>query len=582
VRILAGLVILVLSLSAVVGCSRGKGGPPQPQPTAPTAQPAETKPAKTDTEPEPEPEPAPGEVVRLAPPKDGGAWPWAVGKTELPGESRPVTFNNIAPHAITGLAVRPDVNRAVVSIRVDPTATKKGPSPLSTRVALIDTAAGTTLPAWVLPGAYAVLDLSPDGRGILATYPQPGRDRGVLRLWVAGTDGQLKRWNCTAHAPPREGLRLDSANQATESLAHEIRWAAFVGDRVVSASRGGQVRVFDTEGLKPLAGIDATPCRPAVTPDGAKVAFLIGSHVALLDPAARKIVGMRWVGTPPPHPVLAFSPDGAKLAIGGNGRLVLLDLTSGHFQSVTIPRLDVNDNGVYDKPFGWAGPDHILADRLLFDPQLPQPVWSYSGAEILQGRGWRTWASVRASDRPATTVRAFTLPAPETLGAVAAAKAKPGAAGLRPGGGVRIDVTGVPEDRREETQAALAKRLREVGFVPDEKAEVTLFASVDSPGTKPTVVYTAIGSYSYTRKPTRLRLVLNGKELWNDAWAVEPPFAFDYPKGTVLVDQLAKLGIGQPDYKAFTLAPFPSHLPGPNAPATAIGTTDLAATHTGG
>src|SRR6185503_3962926 len=96
------------------------------------------------------------------------------------------------------------------------------------------------------------------------------------------------------------------------------------------------------------------------------------------------------------------------------------------------------------------------------------------------------------------------------------------------------------------------------------------------PGTKPTVIYSALGSYAYTKTPARLRLVLNDKELWNEAWAVEPPFALDLTKGTSLSEHLAKLAIGQPDYKAFSLAPLPAHFPGPSAPTSPLGKTDLA------
>src|SRR5207244_8181618 len=64
----------------------------------------------------------------------------------------------------------------------------------------------------------------------------------------------------------------------------EVRWAAFVGnDRIASASRAGQLRVYEADGLKPLATIDASMGRPAISPDGTKVAFLAGNSVALLD-----------------------------------------------------------------------------------------------------------------------------------------------------------------------------------------------------------------------------------------------------------------------------------------------------------
>lgn len=580
-RTLAVLIVLSLPLAVLVGCSRGKGEPAQPQ-TQPTSPTPSTSAAKTvvkelPPEPEPEPEPAPGEIVKLAMPKEGGVWPWLVGTNIDSTESRPIWFTGSGPYAANGFAVRPALSRAVVTMRVDPYANpKKGFDPRkatdATRVTLYDTAAGIALTEWAVPGSFTILDLSPDGRSILATSSRAGHGRGSLRLWVIGSDGQLKRWTALAHTTQRDGQRSDSLVAA----GTEIRWAGFVGDRAVSMSRSGQIRVFDIEGLKPTASFDGSPCRPDVTPDGTRIAFLVGPLVALLDPATRKITGTRWVGIPPPHPVLRFSPDGSTLAIGGNGRAILLNLSSGQFQTLNLPKMDVNDNAMFDKPFGWAGNSHLLADKYLFDPQLQQPAWEYSSAEQIQFRGGRVWAIARSPGSSTAQLKSFTMPDEDVLARSKTAKAKPDTFALQPGSGIKIDVTGVPTDRRTETQNVLEERLREVGFVPDPKAAAVLFASVDSPGTKPTVVYSGIGSYQYTKKMARLRLVLKDKELWNEAWAVEPPFAIEPTKGMVLADYLGKLAIGQPDYKAFALAPLPSYIPGSKAPTGPLGQTNLA------
>jgi len=167
------------------------------------------------------------------------------------------------------------------------------------------------------------------------------------------------------------------------------------------------------------------------------------------------------------------------------------------------------------------------------------------------------------------------LPYPEAISAVASAKARPGVMALQPGNGVKIDVSGVPEERRPEVQAMLEQRLKEIGYHADANAPATLFASVDSPGTKRTVIYSGLGPYQYVRKPARLRLVLGSQELWNDAWATEPPYSLDLPKGMNLTEHLKKFAIGDPDYRVFGVAPIPTHFPGPNAPTGPFGNTDL-------
>jgi hypothetical protein len=571
----AGFLVLALSVVIVTGCSRGRGGPP---PQSPPSQPAPPEPKAEPPKPEPEPEPLPGEPVRLTIPEDGGKWPWGVGQAAEPGQSRPVALTGVGPLAVTGFAVCPEANRAVVSIQVDK-AEKGKKGQVVTRVALCDTAAGVIVSEWQLPGLHAVTDLSPDGRQILAMHPTSGKERATLRMWMVGSDGQLKRWTWTPHTPPRsEGLRVEAGVRLDAASSVEVSWAGFVGnDRVVSSSRAGQLRVFDTDGLKPLASIDASPGRPAVTPDGTRVAFLVGSSVALLDPATAKVIGTRWLGTPPPHAALAFSPDGSKLAVGGNGKLAILDLATGDVRQVSLARMRVNDGGLADKPFGWAGPGHLFADTQLYDLQVPGAAWEYIGAEHVRFSGSQLWASVKPASGSPATIRSYTLPHPQALERIAAVAERPGLFALQPGSTIQVDATGIPLERRSVVKGALEARLMEIGYIPGSTGTATLFASVDTTGKKATTTYARLDAITYTKRPARLLLETDGKELWSEAWAVEPPFFARPPVGTSFGEYFRKLSVGEPNERLFTSAPLPDHFPGPQAPSAPLGTTVLTA-----
>lgn len=567
---LPGLLLLILALCVTAGCSRGRPSPP-PEPPKKEAPPPPPAPEPKAKPPEPKPEDN-GKLTVPEPDKaKADPDPWAFGPAPEPAAAAPVSFPGLSPFAVTGIAVRPEANRAVVTIRND----KKGQQ-AGTRLVLCDTAAGKALTEWPLPGECAVLDFSPDRRSVLTTAPQGGRGRDVLRLWLIGSDDQLKKWTFPPHTIPEVPPRSTGGRPLTEAESVEVRWAAFVGnDRVVSMSRDGQLKVFDTDGPRLVAGLDATPCRPAVTPDGTRVAFLAGESVALLDPVARKVVGTRVIGPPPPHPVFAFSPDGKQLAVAGNGRVILLDLAAGTVRHVAVPKLRVNDNGTFDKPFGWAGDRYFYADQQLHDPAFPFPVWDYHGAEQAQFRGRQLWLSVRAPGTATSVLRPFTLPHADPQPHALAAQNKPDAFLFKPGNPVRIDLEGVPADRRDEVKAALEGRLKELGLVPDGNAPAVLFASVDPVGTVASVTYPGEGTLSYVKRPARLRLVLNSREAWSEAWSLPPPLTLEVPRGAKVTSVLAKTGAGEPNYDLFAKLPMPASVPGPNSPGGPFGTSDF-------
>ena len=188
-----GLLLISFSIASAVGCSNGQGSPPPAsQPSPEPTPPAKPQPAPEATpEPEPEIEPVPGEAVRLTLPADYGEWPWTVGKSVESPESKTVSFYGVAPYAVTGFAVRPEANRAVISIKADSKKVDPRKPPTQsgafTRIALCNIATGKILNEWLIPGHYAVLDLSPDGRGYL---PPPRNREGSATCCECGLPGR--------------------------------------------------------------------------------------------------------------------------------------------------------------------------------------------------------------------------------------------------------------------------------------------------------------------------------------------------------------------------------------------------------
>ncbi len=299
------------------------------------------------------------------------------------------------------------------------------------------------------------------------------------------------------------------------------------------------------------------------------------SRSRLLDPVAGKVLDTREIGSPPPYPVLAFSPDGTQLAIGGNGRALLLDLNDGAVHSVALPKLRVTENGQIDKPFGWAGTRYFYADQQLHDPSFPLPLWDYRGAEAMQFRGYQLWACVRPPGSSTVTLRAFVLPHIDAQQYVTKAKATAEMFVLKPGSGIRLDLSGIPLDQQNEVKASLEVRLKEIGYTPDANAAAILYASIDTTGTKGSVSSVNGATVTYTRRPAMLRLVLSGKELWSESWSVTPPFFLKLESGEMPEQYFDRIGVGEPNYTLFKKAPLPSYFPGSSAPQGTFGASDF-------
>jgi NAD(P)-dependent dehydrogenase (short-subunit alcohol dehydrogenase family) len=174
-----------------------------------------------------------------------------------------------------------------------------------------------------------------------------------------------------------------------------------------------------------------------------------------------------------------------------------------------------------------------------------------------------------------STLRAFTLPPADAPARVAAAKGSPGTFALKPGDRLRIDVTGIPMERQAAVKTALETRLKEVGYVPDESAPVALAASVDVAGIRTTVTYTADVSGEYVRRPAKLQLVFNGKELWSEAWCAPPPLVPQPAAKERLEKYLERVGAGEPNYDLFKQVPVPAYVAAPTAPVAALGASEF-------
>ena len=568
-RWLTGLASVFATLM-LVGCTDRIAPPEAATPTEPVAAPE--PPTKTvgivpdiagglirgkASELPPPPPPKPGEIVI---PTTGATWPWDIASAPDPRPSRPVAIPDVS-QPISGLVVRPEADRALVTISLP--GTKPGDS-VQTRLVWCDTAAGKALGEWEVTDLWVPLGLSPDGRRFLMRRADLARQ--VLAVWTVVGEDKLDRKSFTPHSAPADLLTRHPTIATSVATSQDIAWAAWVGaGRIVSSSVPGQLRVFEADTFKQVGTIDAVPGRPALTPDGKKVAFLVGNGVALLDPATATVTGIRRTGKPPEPAALAFRPDGKMLAIGGLGQTIFLDLVAGDaWESPT----SAETRGLREVPvsFGWAGTRHLLTGHQklhLCDPSTPVPVWSYAGAAQARAIGRETWVVLHDSEMVAT-LRAFELPHKGAEAQIAAEIGKPGVCLLRPGEEVRIDASAIPADRKAEVIANLESRLRAIGYRPGPAGAATVVASLDTPApaTAPVFWYPSI---AYNRQAARLKLVKDEKVLWEQAWAHDPPSYLTFPSKALFDAHVQEARYGRPDERLFSAAPIPRLVRSPDS-----------------
>ena len=576
------LVVFALVVCPAVGCGDG-GSPPDAN-----AGPAAELPPPDDVgivpdaagsrvrgqagDPPPEEPPEPDEIVL---PKDGGSWPWNLASAPEPRPYKPVVIDDITSGRLTGMAVRPGLDRAVVSVNIP---WKKPGEPEQTRVVLCDTGAGRVLAEWKLSGPWVPLDISPDGRNILARGNGYHAKASTLAVWTLTGDNGLKPRSCQPHAPTASGLggALVAGNFNRDDHSCDIAWGAWVGDRILTASKSGQFLVLDPETLKHVGRINAAPGRPAVTPDGTRVAFRVANGVVLIDPATCKVIGTKRTGPSPEPAALAFSPNGKTLAIASHEKVTFLDLDRGDVWDVDYPKRDQTYREI-PEGFGWASNRHLLANESLYDLGYPIPVWTYRNVDDARCIGRQTWVVVRPIADRSATLRPFELPHPGVDAKVAAETTKPGIFLLKPGDGIAVDVSAIPGPRQAEVLSNLSRRVQEVGYRYDPQSSARLVASIDPP--RPTTVsYIGHKPIAYTETPARLRLVKDGKVLWEQARAVEPPFSVHLQNKHALSAYIHDNGYGAPRYELFASAPIPKMFRGPKSPILAFGTSELSAT----
>ena len=503
---------------------------------------------------------------------DGANWTEDIKPAPALGLFKPVSIPCLKGR-ITGIAVSPSSHRAAVTVGEAAAGSKPW-----TQIFWCDTAAGALLGEWKLSDHYEALDLSADGRLMLCRRVDP-RAREILTLCAITEDGKLKSRSWQPHEATLSPIG-SASDAAAKNSNCDVAWAGFAGSgRVITASRGGQLRIWDAsrwDRIERLANCEALPVHPTITPDKTHILFLTTSGLALLEPNEGKILGVKPFPAPSDGSGLAVSPDGKSIACWEADRVHIMDLKSGQTHSITLW------HPAHDKPeattWGWAGDRHLLIGNSLYDTQISAPVWTYSGSVKIAFSSRTTWVCSATRDGK-SELGGYAIPQLGVKQKLEETLKDPRIYALKKGDSIRIDVSPLPADKQDEVRLELESSLAKLGFSQGREGDAILQASVEACGVKKEATYSSGHGFIYTERFARLKLVKDGKMLWEIRATTPAParLTFNVKKGDGQIKSPAEIatemGVGSPAYAIFRGISLPSHFAGKGFPSNGFGQT---------
>ncbi|MBN1591136.1 MAG: hypothetical protein JW888_16600 [Pirellulales bacterium] len=343
----------------------------------------------------------------------------------------------------------------------------------------------------------------------------------VLGLWRTKglTIVKEAEWSPYADVPAA------SPDKPVDAVAwKKIRWASLLaGNRAATMNEAGTLVVWDLEAGRPLYGLEANAGSvPDVSANQRYLAFGVGNGIGVLDLDAEEIVVRQdWPDVHFAWPAFHFSPSGKRLCCNLHGpRILVWDCTTGQllrdlksfsFNMIT----DVN----------WVDDEYLLLSLMgthyLFNVVAELPVWAYEGAERAASVGDCVWFLGFPKPNAPGFFLPTRLPHPTAQQMFAKAKNDPKLFLLAPGTGVRLNL-GAAGAESPKIEDILTKKLKERGFKIDPSSSIELVASVEAGTPREASIRMSFGregsgDYTMTPMTTRLKLVHQGKTLWEDS-----------------------------------------------------------------
>ncbi|WP_197453798.1 SHD1 domain-containing protein [Caulifigura coniformis] len=427
-----------------------------------------------------------------------------------------------------------------------------------TRLVRVNLETGKTEGTILVEGVYALMDVSPNGEEFLmreeAEHGQPG---SVLEIWKpAGKEIERLK----AFSP----LESEKSQNKVQVALLGVNGRAVVANY---GNRGGIFNIADGQALTTAQKVYSA----CLSPDKKYAAILTDSLLVVDLESGDTIASLPT--TLKHGAVLAFSPDGKRLAAGFSSAITAWDLATGE---VYRDEIISGVTAVQTLPFLWTSPTHLLVGMTLVDLENHLPLWTYVGAERAANYGG---ATLLAADRAgqAGALVSTDLPHPAATTALKQALGSPGLFAVKPGTPVSIDVSGLPDAaEQEKVKSALETQLAAAGLKSTPGAPVTLKATLTSASKEEQYRVLGAGletrSVNVTRYTSKVELVAGGQTAWQSSSGSGPSFLVRPKADETLEDAIRNSS--KPNYDFFSKVSIPHYVMQPGK--TSLGTSNVA------
>ena len=384
----------------------------------------------------------------------------------------------------------------------------------------------------------------------------------------------------------------------------DVSWAALAGGgRAVTLSEDGRLAAWDLnaggaleKGEPPAlwtlnltaGGRPRGEQTPAVSPSGSHLAVLHDGAVLIVDLAEGKTVAAIPGIDGYFFPRLAFSRDGARLALLNGRALRVFDLKDGSLATAAVlpeaPGWSGAPGAVGGGAMDWVGPRCVLiGGELLVDVDSRLPLWRYRAQAppaVAGGAAWFPLAETGSGKRAA--LAGYDLPHPGAAAALEKAKADPDFLVLKAGDRVRVDASAVPADGRDEAREGLEAAVTRGGYVLDPNAPAVLAASVERTDSR-TVKYGRFGFSPFAEDAETVTvrdyryvfgLTVDGAEVWRSGHVQSTaPHRISLAEGQSVAEALRKYDV--PDYGRFAGRTLPEPVLRPSPGVESLGESEV-------